>query len=164
MQLGLTEANIRVELLGWDVAIAKLERELGPISDTLKVGPLRRNLSPTTQHYLILILDLLQDFDRMTELVIECGRFNNFTAVRPSSAIISTSDPIDIEAALTGNERMESKTWNGPSTGKWDPTDCKRTYTYSNNYKGQKGNFKGNQEGKTTSYPPHQMWIWTNGI
>ena len=49
MQWELTEKNVRTELPRWEAALIKLEREIGPIDDTLKIGLLRKNLGPSIQ-------------------------------------------------------------------------------------------------------------------
>ena len=99
--MGTYRNNIHTELPRWDAALAKLERELGPISETLKICLLRKNLGPTIQHYLRPNPDSLQDIGRMKiDLVVEWDRFNDFTTARPSGASYCTSAPIEIGATL----------------------------------------------------------------
>ena len=101
MLWGRTLNNIRIELPRWEAALAKLELDLGPIKDTLKIGLLRKNSSPAIQHYLRLHPDVLQEFQHMKDLVVEWDRSNDFTTARHSGTSSSNSAPIDIGTTLT---------------------------------------------------------------
>ena len=93
MQWELTEKNVRTELPRWEAALIKLEREIGPIDDTLNIGLLRKNLGPSIQHYLRLNPTFLTDFQAMKDLIIEWDRFQDFSSARPTGSSSSTSGP-----------------------------------------------------------------------
>ena len=79
----INETNVRQELPKWESAIQKFENRSGPVlSDTLKIGFLRKNLGPTIKNHLRLSSHLLTNYNQVRELIIEWNRFGDFDKAR----------------------------------------------------------------------------------
>ena len=72
MSWPINESNVRTELPKWEAAIQRFEARSGtPLTDTLKIGFLRKNLGPTIRNHLRLTAHLLEDYNQVRELIIE---------------------------------------------------------------------------------------------
>ena len=117
----INETNVRQELPKWESAIQKFESRSGqPLSDTLKIGFLRKNLGATIRNHLRLNSHLLTDYNTLRELIVEWNRFEDFDTARSNPGGLQ---PMDIG-------------WIGKGRGKG--------WTTWNPYRKSKGKGKGN--------------------
>ena len=89
----INETNVRHELPKWESAIQQFETRSGqPLSDTLKIGFLRKNLGPTIRNHLRLNSHLLTDYNQVRELIIEWNRFEDFDTARSNKGGLQPMD------------------------------------------------------------------------
>ena len=97
---------MRTELPNWEAAIRRFEAtSRTPLTDTLKIGFLRKNLGSTIRNQLRLNAHLLEDYNQARELIIEWNRFDDFDAARHNQ-----HGPRDMDIGALG--------WYGQGKGK----------------------------------------------
>ena len=79
----INEAIVRVELPKWESATQKFETRSGqPLTETPRIGFLRKSLGPTSRYHLRLSSHLLTDYNQVIELISEWDRFEGFGHAR----------------------------------------------------------------------------------
>jgi hypothetical protein len=119
MALPINETNVRQELPTWESAIQKFENRSGQVlSDTLKIGFLRKNLGPTTKNHLRLNSQWLTDYKQVRELIIEWNRFEDLDKARGSNG------PLAMDIGWTGKGKGSTTctSWNGDRKGEGKTT------------------------------------------
>ena len=82
----INETNVRCELPTCESTIKQFETRSGqPLSGTLRIGFLRKNLDPTIRNHLRLNSHPLTDYKPFRELIIEWYRFEDVDTARSNA-------------------------------------------------------------------------------